>query len=83
MDERELVQLYLRARLAAEKQIMDVVRKVRDGEGEFVLLDTRDRNAWERGRIPGALPFPATEAEALAADLDPEREYVTYCWAYT
>lgn len=79
----ELAKQWFRAKLAAEKSKSDVVQKVKTGQGSFVVLDARDRVAYEQDHIPGALPMPLAEVEQLAAALDREKEYVTYCWNST
>lgn len=76
----DLARLYFQAKLAAEKQKAEVVKKVKDGKGDFVLLDARDRASFEKGHIPGALAMPLDEVERLAPTLDRNTEYVTYCW---
>jgi rhodanese-related sulfurtransferase len=81
--EIELQKQYFRAKLAAEKQKVDVARKIKEGQGDFVLLDTRDRAAFEKEHIPGALSAPLAEVATLAATLSKEKEYVTYCWHAT
>jgi rhodanese-related sulfurtransferase len=82
-QERELQKRYFEAKLAAEKQKVDVARKVKEGKGEFVLLDTRDRASFEKEHIPGALSVPLDEVERTAPKLAKEKEYVTYCWHST
>ncbi len=74
---------YFAAKLRAERQKFDVVRKVREGKGDFLLLDIRGRQAFERGHIPGAWCLPADEVDALAAQLPRDRELVAYCWHHT
>ncbi len=74
---------YFAAKLRAERQKADVVKKVKEGKGEFVLLDTRGRKAFEQGHIPGAWCLPLEEFDALASQLPRDRELVTYCWAHT
>jgi rhodanese-related sulfurtransferase len=81
--ERELQKQYYLAKLAAEKQKVDVARKVKDGKGDFVLLDTRDRDSFEKEHIPGALSVPLDEVAAIAETLPQDKEYVTYCWHAT
>ncbi len=71
-------------KLAAERQMVDAVHRANgEGRGDFILLDTRDRAAYEKGHLPGALSFPEEEFDALAAKLSKDREYVTYCWHAT
>jgi rhodanese-related sulfurtransferase len=83
MTERELRTAYWEAKLAAETELMDVVRQVESGAGDFVLLDARQTDAWERERIPGALSIPPEGVQDVAAALDPEQRYVLYCWRST
>jgi len=47
---------WFRAKLAAEKQKVEVVRKIKEGPAskqDFVLLDTRDRASTRRSTSPG------------------------------
>lgn len=71
---------YFAAKLRAERQIVDVIRKVKEGEGDFVLVDTRGREAYAAGHIPGALCVPLGELDRLLPQLPRDRELVTYCW---
>jgi hypothetical protein len=82
-DEIELEKQWFRARLAGEKTKMDVIAKVKEGKGDFVLLDARDRASFERGHLPGALSSPLDEVERVAGTLDHDKEYVVYCWNAT
>jgi rhodanese-related sulfurtransferase len=82
-QERELQKAYFRHKLAAEKMKVEVAKKVKEGKGDFVLLDTRDRAAYERDHLPGALAMPLDEVDRLAASLQKDKEYVTYCWHAT
>lgn len=81
--ERALRTAYWEGKLAAEKQLLDVVRHVEQGEGDFVLLDARARNAYEQGRIPGALSVPVDSISEVGPTLAPDRQYVVYCWRST
>jgi rhodanese-related sulfurtransferase len=46
-----------------------------------VLLDSRSRQAWDAGHVPGAVHLPGREVPArAAAELDPAVPVVTYCW---
>ncbi|MBI4161583.1 MAG: hypothetical protein HY509_03960 [Acidobacteria bacterium] len=74
---------YFAAKLGAERQKADVVRKVRDKKGDFLLLDTRGRQAFEQGHIEGAWCVPLDELDALAGSLPRDRELVMYCWNHT
>ena len=79
----ELQRQWFRAKLASEKGKMDAVKLVKEGKGDFTLLDARDRASYERSHIPGALSMPLDGIEERLTSLDPEREYVTYCWNST
>lgn len=81
--ERELQRTYFQAKLAAEKQKVEVTKKVKEGTGDFVLLDARDRASYDRDHIPGALSMPLDQVDQLASTLAKDEEYVTYCWHST
>jgi len=76
---------YFAAKLAAERQKADVVKKVNKEPGapDFLLVDTRQREAYAQGHIPGALCVPLAELAQLAPKLPREKELVTYCWNHT
>ena len=81
--ELELQKHYYQAKLAAEKQKVDVAKKVKEGKGDFVVLDARDRASFEKEHIPGSLSVPLDEVERVAKTLSKDKEYVTYCWHST
>jgi rhodanese-related sulfurtransferase len=81
--ERDLRLLHFQAKLAAEFELMAVVRKVDQGVGDFVLLDIRDADAFAQGHIPGALSLPLADIPARVASLPKDRQYVAYCWRDT
>ena len=70
-------------RLAYETDVSDVHAALaghRDEPG-FVLVDSRSRQAWDQGRIPGAIHLPTARIAAYAAGLVPAgAAVVTYCW---
>lgn len=74
---------YFEEKLRAVKQKADVVHKVQDGVGDFLLLDTRPRQAFTKEHIQGAWCTPLDELTALAGSLPKDRELVTYCWTDT
>jgi rhodanese-related sulfurtransferase len=47
--------------------------------GEIQLIDVREPDEYEAGRIAGAHLIPMSQLPAEAADLDPERAIVFYC----
>ena len=72
---------YFAGKLHAEKQRSDVLKAV---EGkipyDFLLLDTRGREAFGSGHIPGAWCVGLDEIEPMAPHLPRDKEIVTYCW---
>lgn len=72
------------AKIAAERQLSDVVKKVAGkATADFVLLDTRGRDAYAKAHIPGSLCVPLPEVASLAGQLPRDKELVTYCWNAT
>lgn len=47
--------------------------------GDAVLLDVRPRREFEAGHIPGAIPAPIAELEALLPSLPRGLEIIAYC----
>ena len=73
---------YFAHKLRAEKQRNDVLHAVEDAKFDFVLLDTRGREPFAGGHIPGAMCAPFDELEQLMPHLPKEKEVVTYCWGH-
>ena|SRR5690349_6902960 len=68
-------------RLAVETDVSDVATALESGAPGFVLVDSRSRQAWDHGHVPGALHLPGREIAARADDeLDRSVPVVTYCW---
>jgi rhodanese-related sulfurtransferase len=68
-------------RLAFETDVSDVATALESGAPGFVLLDSRSRQAWDQGHVPGAVHLPGREIVAGADDeLDRSVPVVTYCW---
>lgn len=74
---------YFEDKLRSTKQLHDVIQKVEEGTGDFLLLDTRPREAFSQGHIRGAWCAPLAELASLAAELPKDKELVTYCWKDT
>ncbi len=74
---------YFAEKLRAEKGRSTVLHAA-EGEApyDFILLDTRGREPFANGHIPGAWCFPQDEAEQLMSQLPKDREIVTYCWGH-
>lgn len=74
---------YFAHKLHAEKQRNDVLQAV---EGTvpfaFVLLDTRGRDAFAKGHIPGAWSVAESDLQQAVPLLPKNREIVTYCWGH-
>jgi len=73
---------YFAHKLRAEKQRNDVFKAVEANTFDFVLLDTRGREAFANGHIPGAWCVPESEIEKAVQALPRDRELVTYCWGH-
>ena len=69
-------------KLRTERSRANVLHDIEDGTMDFVLLDTRGREPFGAGHIPGALCAPMDELERLAAALPKDKEIVTYCWGH-
>lgn len=73
---------YFARKLRAEKQRADVLKAVQGNAFDFVLLDTRGREPFASGHIPGALCAPLDELDQLIQNLPRDKEVVTYCWGH-
>ena len=68
-------------RLAVETDVSHVHAALESGDPGFVLLDSRSREAWDAGHVPGAVHLPGREiADRAPAELDRSVPVVTYCW---
>jgi rhodanese-related sulfurtransferase len=69
------------AKLAFETDVADVHVALETGEPGFVLVDTRSREAWDKGHVAAAIHLPTREIARRAAELVPAgTAVVTYCW---
>ena len=72
---------YFSAKLALETDSSDVYAAQKAGE-EFVLVDVRSDEAWEQGRIRGAIHMPYREiANRAPGEIDSSTPVVVYCWS--
>ncbi len=46
---------------------------------QVVFVDVRDRDAYQRGHIPGALALPLDELENRLGELDKQQWIIAYC----
>lgn len=73
--------LFFSARLAHETDPSDVYAAQRAGE-RFVLVDVRGDEAWQQGRISGAVHMPYRIISDRAPDEIPiDMPVVVYCWS--
>ncbi len=74
---------YFAHKLHAEKQRNDVL-KAAEGAApfNFILLDTRGRDAFANGHIPGAWSVAESDLPEALALLPKDKEIVTYCWSH-
>lgn len=72
---------YFSAKLRFETDASDVYAAQKAGD-PFLLIDVRGQEAWDQGRISGAIHMPYREiADRAPAELDPSTEIVVYCWS--
>jgi rhodanese-related sulfurtransferase len=67
---------YFAERLAMHTDVADV----HAGTGDIILIDARSKAAWDQGHIPGAIHLPHAAIPARAAELEPGKTVVAYCW---
>jgi rhodanese-related sulfurtransferase len=73
---------YFIQKLNAEKQRNDVLKAVEANSFNFVLVDTRGRDAFASGHIRGAVCIPEAELDEAISQLPRDKEIVTYCWSH-
>jgi rhodanese-related sulfurtransferase len=72
---------YFAAKLALETDVSDVYAALSSGQPGFVLVDSRSRESWDQGHVPGAIHLPTQEIGQRAGELIvPGTAVVTYCW---
>jgi rhodanese-related sulfurtransferase len=72
---------YFSAKLAHETDASDVYAAQKDGD-QFVLVDVRSDEAWQQGRISGAIHIRRQDiADRAPVELDPAIPVVVYCWS--
>ncbi|WP_067506010.1 rhodanese-like domain-containing protein [Actinoplanes sp. TFC3] len=62
-------------RLRTQTDVSDVYGAA---EGDFVLIDSRSRTAWDQGHLPGAVHLPT--ADIAEGAVPAGVRIVTYCW---
>jgi rhodanese-related sulfurtransferase len=73
---------FFRRKLDTTMQRATVVKAIEHGSFEFILLDTRPRDAFKFGHITGAWSAPLDDLAAITPSLPRDREIVTYCWGH-
>ena len=70
-------------KLRAYRQKVELVHKVVDQRPvDWLLLDVRNRDAFAKAHVPGALCVPAEELATMTALLPRDRALVTFCWSH-
>ena len=71
---------HFEARLAFETDCWDVHDSLKSGNPDFVLLDVRGREAFERAHVPGAINVPhRTMTQERMAQFAGNPLFVVYC----
>lgn len=66
--------------MAADADRVDALEAKRLFEkGEAVIVDVRNRSAWDMGHVTGALHIPLGELDAHLAQLPKNKLIVAYC----
>ncbi|MBL0887284.1 rhodanese-like domain-containing protein [Myceligenerans indicum] len=69
------------SRLAFETDVADVHAALTGDRAHFTLVDVRSPEAWDAGRVPGAVHLPGGKVRLRAARTIPrDRPVVVYCW---
>jgi rhodanese-related sulfurtransferase len=77
----EVAAAHFAARLSFEADVSDVHADLAAGVPGLVVVDTRSREAWDLGRLPGAIHLPTREIAARAeVEVPRDAVVVTYCW---
>ena len=72
---------HFEAKLAFETDVSDVQAALSSDDPGFVLVDSRSRESWDQGHVPGAIHLPTREIGQRAASvIAPGTAVVTYCW---
>lgn len=76
----ETALLHFEARLAFETDCWDVYDSMKAGNHDFVLLDVRGREAFDRAHVPGAINIPyRTMTRERMAQFAGRTLFVVYC----
>jgi len=71
---------FFHAKISFETDPFDVWEALQSGETRFVIIDTRSRESYTEGHVPGAMSLPWREMnEATIASIPRGKLVVTYC----
>jgi rhodanese-related sulfurtransferase len=61
--------------------LAELKSRIERGDNELIVLDVRERDAYEQGHVPGARLLPRGQLELRASDElpDPTRRVLAYC----
>ena len=64
-----------------EQITAEEAKKIMDSGVEHIILDTRERDEFDEGHIPGAILIPYTEIENKAEEMIPDKDklILVYC----
>ncbi len=64
-----------------EQITAEEAKKIMDADEEYIILDTREKDEFDAGHIPGAILIPYTEIENKAEELLPDKGklILVYC----
>lgn len=74
---------YLRAKLEYEATPYGLMTTLESEPEKVLVLDVRDRDAFDAEHIRGAMNVPSSEIVSRLAGLPKDRTLVTYCWDMT
>lgn len=49
-------------------------------QGDFVVIDVRNREGYEQEHIPGAINIPESELQEHLGEIPTDKELILYCW---
>lgn len=79
--EPEIANRHFLSRLAVETDPADVRLDLQRGRSDFILIDVRSPQDYEKCHIPAALNLPYRKIDAeTTADLPKDKVLVVYCW---
>jgi len=67
-------------KLSHETDCTDVWNGIKDGEPDFIVVDCRPAESYDKAHIPGAVSLPVRHITADRLRGLPELPLVTYCW---